>query len=138
METGGPVAKAPIRVLIVDDEPPLLRMMSLYLRRLGYAVTTLDRTEQALSLVPEGIHEYAAAVLDATMEGIPMETLACDMLRAHPGLRVLAASGYPVDMRTLEATAPGRVAFLHKPFTPEMLAGALRRMIGTQEKERGV
>ena len=137
METEGPAAKAPIRVLIVDDEPPLLRMMSLYLRRLGYAVTTLDRTDQALALVPEGIQEYAAVVLDATMEGIPMETLACDLLRAHPGLRVLAASGYPVDMRTLEAAAPGRVAFLHKPFGPEMLAAAVRRMIGT-EKEKGV
>jgi two-component system, cell cycle sensor histidine kinase and response regulator CckA len=137
METQGPTAKAPIRILIVDDEPPLLKMMSRYLQRLGYAVTTLDRTEQALALVPEGIQGYAAAVLDATMEGIPMETLACDMLRAHPSLRVLAASGYPVDMRTLEAAAPGRVAFLHKPFGPEMLAAAVRRMIGA-EKEKGV
>jgi DNA-binding NtrC family response regulator len=110
VETEGPAAKAPIRILIVDDEPPA-KNDELYLRRLGYAVTTLDRTEQALAQVPHGIEEYAAAVLDATMEGVPMETLACDILRAHPGLRVLAASGYPVDMRTLEATAPRRVAF---------------------------
>ncbi len=138
METQGPAVKAQIRILIIDDEPPLLRMMSLYLQRLGYAVTTLDGTEPALALVPEGIQEYAAVVLDATMEGIPMETLACDMLRAHPGLRVLAASGYHVDMRALEAAAPGRVAFLHKPFTPEALAAAVRRMIGAEEKEKGV
>jgi two-component system, cell cycle sensor histidine kinase and response regulator CckA len=144
METQGPAkanapsdAKAPIRILIVDDEPPLLKMISLYLRRLGYAVTTCDRTEQASALIPGAIQEFAVAVLDATMAGIPMESLACDMLRAHPGLRVLAASGYPVDMRKLEAAAPGRVIFLHKPFTPEMLAATVRRMIAP-EKEKGI
>jgi two-component system, cell cycle sensor histidine kinase and response regulator CckA len=138
METSSPAgANGPIRILIVDDEPPLLKMMSLYLQRLGYAVTTLDRTEQASALIPASIRDYAIAVLDATMEGIPMETLARDMLRAHPGLQVLAASGYPVDMRTLEAVAPGRVAFLHKPFTPEMLAVTVRRMIAP-ETEKGI
>ena len=103
METQGPAeakasndakvsndAKAPTGILIVDDEPPLLKMMSLYLRRLGYAVTTCDRTEQASALIPAAIGEFAVAVLDATMAGIPMEALARDMLRAHLGLREAA------------------------------------------------
>ena len=34
----------------------------------------------------------------------------------------------------LQAAAPGRVAFLHKPFTPEMLAAAIRRMLAAQEE----
>jgi CheY-like chemotaxis protein len=46
----------------------------------------------------------------------------------------LTASGYPVDITALEAAAPGRVAFLHKPFTPEMLAAAIRRMLAAQEE----
>jgi two-component system, cell cycle sensor histidine kinase and response regulator CckA len=138
METDEPAAaQAQARILIVDDEPALLKMMSVYLQRLGYRVTTFDRTEQASALIPDRIHEYAVAVLDASMAGISMEALASDMLRAHPGLRVLAASGYPVDVQTLEAAAPGRVAFLHKPFSPQMLAAAVRRMLGP-EKEEGV
>ncbi|HLI82552.1 MAG TPA: response regulator [Bryobacteraceae bacterium] len=130
-------AKTPVHILIVDDEPALLKMMSAYLKRCGYAVTTCDHTEQAAALVPDRIQDFSIAVLDATMEGIPMEKLARDMLRAHAGLRLLAASGYPVDMRALEAAARERVAFLHKPFTPEMLASAVRRMLGP-EKEKGV
>ena len=59
--------------------------------------------------------------------------LASQLLMVTPRLCVIAASGYPVDMTLLEAAAPGRVAFLHKPFAPEMLANAVRRMIGTQE-----
>jgi FixJ family two-component response regulator len=47
---------------------------------------------------------------------------------------VIAASGYPVDITTLQAAAPGRVMFLHKPFTPQMLGNAIGRLIATQEE----
>jgi DNA-binding NtrC family response regulator len=122
------------RVLIIDDEPSLLKMMSVYLRRLGYSVMAVNSTDQAWSLVEAAPSEYAVAVLDCTMAGLSVEDLALKMLRANPALCVVAASGYPVDMTALEAAAPGRVAFLHKPFTPEMLAAVLRRMLAAQEE----
>ena len=110
------------RILIVDDEPSLLKMMSVYLGRLGYAVTTADSTEQAWSEWQAAPHGFDVAVLDASMAGLSMQDLALKMLGVSPALRVLASSGYPVDMSPMEAAAPGRVGFLHKPFTPEMLA----------------
>jgi CheY-like chemotaxis protein len=64
-----------------------------------------------------------------------MDDLALRMLRTDPALRVLAASGYPVDMTALAEAAPGRVDFLQKPFTPEMLATALRGLLGAQEEK---
>jgi CheY-like chemotaxis protein len=122
------------RILVVDDEPPLLRMLSLYLGRLGYSVTTAESTEAAWSLVEADPAAFAAAVLDGSMSGMSMDDLALRMLRANPALRVLAASGYPVDMTALSEAAPGRVDFLQKPFTPEMLAAALRGLLGAQEE----
>jgi DNA-binding NtrC family response regulator len=122
------------RVLIVDDEPPLLKMVSTYLRRLGYMVDTAGTTEQAWSAVEAAPGSFAVAVLDATMSGMPMEDLAARILASSPRVCVIAASGYPVDITQLEAGAPGRVMFLHKPFTPEMLGQAVRRMIATQEE----
>ena len=47
---------------------------------------------------------------------------------------MIAASGYPVDMSEVEAAAPGRVAFLPKPFTPEMLVAVVRRMLAPEEE----
>ena len=122
------------RILIVDDEPSLLKMMTVYLRRLGYTVVTAGGTEKAWAEVEAAAHTFAVAVLDATMNGIPLGDLAARMLAANPRLCVIAASGYPVDMSVMEAAAPGRVMFLHKPFVPEMLAAAVRRMLGSQEK----
>jgi len=138
METAAPghPGEGP-HILIVDDEPALLKMMSLYLRRLGYSVTTLESAEQAAALTETDLRSFAMAVLDATMDGIGLEQLALQMLRANTALRVLAASGYPVDVSALEAAAPGRVAFLHKPFTAEMLAACVRRMIAST-KEKGI
>ena len=127
----------PPHILIVDDEPPLLKVMSLYLRRVGYSVTTLPRAKEAAALTAADLQRFAMAVLDATLDGIGMEKLALQMLRANAALRVLAASGYPVDVSALQAAAPGRVAFLLKPFTAEMLAACIRRMIAP-DKEKGV
>jgi len=122
------------RILLVDDEPILLKMMSIYLGRLGYSVTTANTTEKGWAELENAPNHIAVAVLDATMPGMPMAELAEKMLHASESVQVLAASGYPVDISALAAKAPGRVTFLQKPFTPEMLAATLRRMLGPEKE----
>jgi two-component system, cell cycle sensor histidine kinase and response regulator CckA len=117
------------QILIVDDEPALLRMMSVYLGRLGYRVNAVSTTAKAWAEVQASPADIAVAVLDASMPGLGMEELALKILEANSSVRVIAASGYPVDMGVIEAAAPGRVMFLHKPFAPEMLVEAVRRML---------
>ncbi len=123
------------RILLADDEPPLLKMMSIYLGRLGFRVARADTTEAAWSELEAAPSEFAVAVLDATMSGISVQELSLRILSANPSICVIVASGYPVDMTAMEAAAPGRVMFLHKPFAPEMLAAAVRRMIASQKEE---
>jgi two-component system, cell cycle sensor histidine kinase and response regulator CckA len=123
------------RILIVDDEPALLRMMSVYLERLGFEVTAAGTTGAAWMEVENAPSEFDIAVLDATMSGLSMQDLALRILQHGHSVRVIAASGYPVDMSAMEAEAPGRVMFLHKPFTPEMLAAAVRRMLGSEKED---
>jgi len=126
--------QASVRALIVDDEPALLKMMAAYLGRLGYAVSAVNSTDQAWSKVEAAPAGFDVAVLDRSMTGLSTEELALRMLKGNPALRLIAASGYPVDMKPLEAAAPGRVTFLQKPFTPEELAGTIRRMLGAPEE----
>jgi DNA-binding NtrC family response regulator len=122
------------RILLVDDEPSLLKMMGVYLGRLGYSVTLANSTEEAWAEVEAAPSGYAIAVLDGSMPGLSMEDLALKMLRANPSLCVVAVSGYSVDTTAIEAAAPGRVTVLQKPFPPEMLAAAVRRMLASQEE----
>lgn len=121
-------------ILLVDDEPSLLRMMSVYLCRLGYTVITSGSTDEAWAQVEAAPSEFTVVILDATMPGMSMEALALKMLQVNPLLRVIVASGYPMEMTAVQAAGPGRVTFLHKPFSPEMLALAVRRFFATQEE----
>jgi two-component system cell cycle sensor histidine kinase/response regulator CckA len=123
------------RVLIVDDEPALLKMMSVFLGRQGYVVADAATTEAAWSKIEAAPGEFDVVVLDGTMSGIGVEELALQILAANARLRVLAASGYPMDMTSLEAAAPGRVAFLQKPFGPASLVAAVRRLLGAEEED---
>jgi two-component system, cell cycle sensor histidine kinase and response regulator CckA len=122
-------------ILLVDDEPSLLKMMSVYLGRLGYAVIASSSTDQAWAQVEAAPAEFAVAILDGSMPGMGMETLALNMLHANPLLCVIVASGYPMDLTAMQAAGPGRVTFLQKPFSPEMLALAVRRIFATQEED---
>ena len=122
------------RILLVDDEPSLLKMMGVYLGRLGYSVTLANSTEEAWAEVEAAPSGYDIAVLDGSMPGLSMEDLALKILRANPSLRVVAASGYAMDTSAVEAAAPGRVAVLQKPFAPEMLVAVVRRMLAAQEE----
>ena len=123
------------RILLVDDDPSLLKMMGVYLGRLGYSVTLANSTEEAWAEVEAAPSGYAVAVLDGSMPGLSMEDLALRMLRANPSLCVVAASGYSMDTSAIEAAAPGRVAVLQKPFAPKMLAATVGRMLAAQEEE---
>jgi DNA-binding NtrC family response regulator len=122
-------------ILIIDDEPPLLRMMSLYLQRQGYQVTVAANAMKARAELAAGQGSYTVVVVDASLPGATLEELGEEILRGNPGARLLASSGYPVNMSRLEALAPGRVAFLLKPFSPDMLAESVRRLIGGEKKE---
>ncbi|MGO9229482.1 MAG: response regulator [Bryobacteraceae bacterium] len=128
------MSQAARELLLVDDEGTLLKLMSVYLRRLGFAVTTANTVAKAWEHVKRTPDQFAAMVLDAGMAEDGVDNLVLQLLDAHPRLRVVVNSGYPVDMSVLERTAPGRVEFLHKPFSPDMLVAAVRRMLGPQEE----
>jgi two-component system C4-dicarboxylate transport response regulator DctD len=123
------------RILIVDDEPRLLRMIHMYLERQGYSLDTFSRTEDAWTAFQSDPAAYSAALLDSTIPGMPADQFAELALRTNPLLRVIMSSGYVLDISALEQLAPGRVVFLQKPFSPEMLDGILRRMLGEQEED---
>jgi hypothetical protein len=55
-------------------------------------------------------------------------------LDANPEVRLILTSGYPFDMENLFQTTSDRLAFLHKPFTPAMLAETIDKLIGASKK----
>src|SRR5690242_12803574 len=110
-------------LLIVDDEPTLLDLLSRYLGRLGYQVKTCGDSQEALALFQAAPEQFSMAITDLSLQGMNGEELIERMRQVQPGLPALITSGYPHVPRI-----PG-VGFLQKPFLPQMLAEAVEKAL---------
>ena len=117
------------RILVVDDEQQLLRILTRYLTKLGYGVVSAASTEDAWEHIQAAPESYSLALIDATMSGMSSEELTRRILQANPTIRVIASSGYPITEEEFSAADPARVAFLHKPFSPDVLAEMVRSLL---------
>jgi len=110
-------------LLIVDDEPKLLDLLSRYLGRLGYQVETCSDAESALARFQAEPDRFSLAVTDLSLPSMNGEDLIERMRQLRPGLPAIITSGYAYVPR-----ASG-VGFLQKPFFPQTLAEAVEKAL---------
>lgn len=116
------------RVLVVDDEPQIRRVMRTTLVARGYMVSTARNGEEALDKLRE--ERFDLVLLDINMPGIGgME--ACRMIRAQSDIPIVILSIRNAEKEKVEALDAGADDYVTKPFSmPELLArirAALRR-----------
>lgn len=111
------------RILIVDDEAPLLNLLQRYLARLGYDTDTASSAEEALDRFSASPERYGCVLTDLKLPAMGGEELLERMRALRPGLPALISSGYPYQPRSAST------AFIQKPYLPAMLAGELERML---------
>ena len=112
------------RILIVDDDAALLKVMESYLSRLGYRVDACRSGAEAWALVQANPSWYAGALVDLNMPGMRGEEPARRILASNASIRVVLMSGYPAGCTGEETLQGSRVSFLPKPFAPQELADA--------------
>ena len=115
--------------MVIDDDPALLNFTCKYLTRLGYSVVPCRSAEEAWRQFESPAADYSLAVIDVSMPGLSGEQLSSMMLRSKPDVRLILMSGYPFDTQRLLEAGRERMAFLHKPFTPAMLAETVDRLL---------
>ncbi|MGH9673069.1 MAG: response regulator [Bryobacteraceae bacterium] len=112
------------RVLLIEDEHPLARLMDRYIRARGFQVETCGLAQEALSLLSRPV-AYDAVVSDWSLPDMPGEELMQRIVSLCPGLPVVVCSGYALSSERL----PPNAMFLQKPFPPQTLAAALDSLI---------
>jgi two-component system cell cycle sensor histidine kinase/response regulator CckA len=80
------------KVLLVDDETMIVKLLSRELAARGYSVISATSPEEALDKV-SGEENIAVAVLDYSMPSMTGVALAEELLEKQPGLRVLIVTG---------------------------------------------
>ena len=131
-----PVPTGTETVLLVEDDPAVLRLAERALTDVGYRVIVAESGEQAMQLSDSFDGRIDAIVTDVVMPGMSGPTLVTWLEFSRSYIRVLYISGYANDtMEQRSILAEGR-SFLRKPFTPEEIARALRDVLDEQRVKR--
>ena len=116
------------RVLIVDDEEHIRRMMRLTLETAGYETGEAGCGVEGLKTYGDG-SSWNAVVLDQRMPGIDgLETLG-RLKASNHDVRVVMATAYASIELAVEAMKLGAADFVRKPMTPEMLRNAVAAVL---------
>jgi two-component system response regulator GlrR len=122
-------------VLLVDDDPDLLKLISLRLTSAGYRVRTADSGETALAAL--AVQRPAAVITDLKMPGIDGLALFDAIHRQHPAMPVIILTAHGTIPEAVSATQRGVFGFLTKPFDSQELlqkvAAAVRLSGGEAE-----
>ena len=116
------VADGVSRVLVVEDDPGVRRLIELALRRFGHEVVSAAGARDALAALA-GQPGFTLVLTDIVMPEMNGNDLAVEIRRMVPGLRVVFMSGCACD---LERQTAGEL-FLAKPFTVESLTTFVRQ-----------
>jgi DNA-binding response OmpR family regulator len=113
-----------MRVLIVDDEEHLRRVMRLTLEASGYDVAEASDGEAALRLFGDG-ESFDAILLDQRMPGFDgLETLR-RMKTRNADACIIMVTAYATVELAVDAMKLGATDFVRKPMTPETLRHAV-------------
>jgi PAS domain S-box-containing protein len=116
------------RVLVVDDEPEITRMLDRMLTAHGYRVTTFVSSEQALQAFRDSPDDFEVIITDHTMPRITGLMLAREVAALRPGIPVIITTGYGEKV-TSETLAREVAGFAAKPFNAATLTSTLRRVL---------
>jgi CheY-like chemotaxis protein len=118
------------RVLVVDDEASIQRLLQVCLEYLGCTVDIAVNGKDALAKLARAA--YHGVILDLTMPG-GMDGLAVlrSIRRSHPMLPVVMMSGQPADEVVPAAMAAGAQSCLLKPFDISQLERTVKAWIAS-------
>src|SRR5512142_513982 len=115
-----------IRVLVVDDEPTLLRALEALLRKKGYDVTGLDSPIVATQKLAQ--EDYDVALLDIKMPQLSGLELLSAVKHRRPEVEVIMMTGHATVETALSAVRAGAYDYLTKPFDDvELVARAVAK-----------
>jgi two-component system cell cycle sensor histidine kinase/response regulator CckA len=116
-------------ILLVEDEPSVRMLVRDELRKLGYRVVEAKNGVEACLLATQQAGSLHLLLTDVVMPGMGGRELAQHLSVIKPDLRTLFISGYMDDVGIMAGQEEGTTSFLQKPFTPEVLARAVRSLL---------
>ncbi|MCW5730723.1 MAG: PAS domain S-box protein [Alphaproteobacteria bacterium] len=116
-------------VLLVEDEDAVRIFAARALRNKGYTVLEANSGDAALEQVQRHAGEIDILVSDVVMPNMDGPTLAREIRRRRPDLKIIFISGYAEDAFRRNLDRDVEIDFLPKPFSLKQLAGKVKEVI---------
>lgn len=116
-------------IMVVDDEPLIVRTVKDVLESNGYRTLTADNGAEALALFKSYHTQVNAVLLDMMMPGLDGPAVMKGLQEINPQICIIACSGLRSAERLRVIQEAGAKAFLQKPYSDEQLLSTLRQHI---------
>ncbi len=127
---------SPPSVLIVDDDPTLLRLLGILLREEGYRVLSADGAERALALL--AAEKPNLLLTDLRMGSMDGLALFDAVRRTYPMLPVIILTAHGTIPEAVEATRRGVFGFITKPYEAQALLAEVRKALAADASSPGL
>ena len=131
----GPAASPALaaRIVVVDDEPPIVDLVAGYLAREGWVVQTAGNGPAALDLIRSWSPD--AVVLDLMLPGLDGVEV-CRQMRAFSDAYVLMLTARSEEIDRIVGLTVGADDYLTKPFSPRELVARLKALLRRPRSSR--
>lgn len=123
-------------LFVVEDESPILTMISIVLEDLGYTVFTSSNPTEALKIAKNLDQNIDLLITDVIMPGMNGRVLAENILSLYPATGILFMSGYTDEIITDQDIMTDSIYFIQKPFSNAALAQKVREILDTKNKSK--
>jgi signal transduction histidine kinase/CheY-like chemotaxis protein len=116
-------------ILLVEDEPAILRMTGIILEKLGYNVLAASSPSEALRLAQEHSSQIHLLLTDVIMPEMQGYELAKKLQALYPAMKCLFMSGYTAHSIARPDQLTKEMYFIQKPFSKVDLGAKLRTIL---------
>jgi CheY-like chemotaxis protein len=124
-----PISGGTEKILLVDDEASIIKVVGQMLERLGYQVTAYTSSIAALAAFKADPESFDLILTDMTMPEMTGDLLAQEAMAVRPSIPVLISTGYSSTLTAEAAKAIGIKGMLVKPASKAILAAAVREIL---------
>ncbi|OQX26948.1 MAG: hypothetical protein BWK80_07835 [Desulfobacteraceae bacterium IS3] len=117
------------KILLVDDEVQIVQINRKLLERLGYDITALTDSREALEIFRRDPGRFDLVITDMTMPQMDGAELVAEMLRIRPDIPIILCTGFSEFMSKEKSESIGIREFIIKPVRSREFAETIRRVL---------
>ena len=131
--TAGPLATGTEHILIVDDEPPLVKILQQTIERMGYTATIFTSSMEALEVFQASPDKFDLVITDMTMPNMTGDKLASEIKKIAPDMPVILCTGFSEKINIQPGPDLQINGFLMKPVNKTKLAKTVRQVLDNKK-----